>query len=179
MFPYEVERTIRELEDIFERELADFEANFRRKYKRKHPGGSQMRPVLAFNLFCTNKNFNCMATVQNLTLTSVAPVTLKATVVDASNNNSPIAGTLSGLSYTPDDATQDVAVVDPNDSTEVDLHAASNTGGTTVHAIGTFVSTLKKDDGTPAFNGQVTCDLVIVNNIPAAALNPVLTFNPA
>lgn len=143
----------------------------------RHRHHSNMRPTLIFKLFFNNKNFHSMSQVQNLTLISTAPVALFMAVVDANNNNAPIAGTLTNLVYTPADPTQDIAVVDPNDDTEVDVHAVTNTGGTTVAASGNFVSTLQKDDGTPAFSGSVTGQLVLVNNIPVAVLNPVLTFN--
>ena len=136
-----------------------------------------LRPKLAFNIFSNNKNFNFMALITGpLTLTSTAPVTLNMTVVDANNNNALIAGTLSGLAYVPADPTQDIAVVDPTVATEVDVHAVTNTGGTTVTGTGTFVSTLQTN-GVPAFSGTVTGTLVLVNNIPVAVLNPVLAFN--
>lgn len=135
-----------------------------------------LRPVLTFQYFFNNKNFNFMAIITNLTLTSTAPVTFKMAVNDANNNNAPIAGVLSGLSYNAD-AAQDIAVVDPSDPLSVDIHAVAPQGGTTVTATGNFVSTLQKADGTPAFSGTVTGTLVLVNNVPTAVLNPVLTFN--
>jgi len=137
----------------------------------------KIRPVLAFQLFNQNKNFNSMSQVTTLTLLSTAPVTLFMTVVDANNNNAEIAGVLSGLSYTPADPAQDIAVVDPDNALDVDVHAVTNTGGTTVTGSGTFVSTLTNPDGTPAFSGTVTGQLVLVNNVPVAVLNPVLAFN--
>lgn len=137
----------------------------------------KIRPILAFQYFNNNKNLNYMAQVTNLTLTSTAPITLSMTVVDANNNNAEIAGVLSGLSYAPADPTQDVAVVDATDPLSVDIHAVANTGGTTVTGSGTFVSTLKNTDGSPAFSGTVTGQLILVNNIPVAVLNPVLAFN--
>lgn len=137
----------------------------------------KIRPVLSFQIFNQNKNFNFMAQVTNLTLTSTAPVTLHMTVVDANNNNAEIAGVLSGLSYNPADAAQDIAVVDPANALDVDVHAVTNTGGTTVTGSGTFVSTLTNTDGTPAFSGTVTGQLILVNNIPVKVLNPVLAFN--
>jgi len=118
-----------------------------------------------------------MSQVTTLTLLSTAPVTLFMTVVDANNNNAEIAGVLSGLSYTPADPAQDIAVVDPDNALDVDVHAVTNTGGTTVTGSGTFVSTLTNPDGTPAFSGTVTGQLVLVNNVPVAVLNPVLAFN--
>ena len=136
----------------------------------------KMRPVLTFQYFLNNKNLNFMAIISNLTLTSTAPQTFKMNVNDANNNLAPIAGTLTGLSYNAD-AAQDIAVVDPADPLSVDIHAVAPQGGTTVTATGNFVSTLQKADGTPAFSGTVTGTLVIVNNVPVAVLNPVLTFN--
>lgn len=119
-----------------------------------------------------------MSIVSNLTLTSVAPQTFKMVVVDANNNNLPIGGVLSGLSYNPDDATQDVAVTDPSDPLSVDIHAVSLQGGTKVTGTGQFVSTaLQPDNVTPLFSGTVTGTLVLINNIVVAVLNPVLTFN--
>lgn len=141
--------------------------------KPKH----KIRPHLVFNIHFNNKNFNLMAQVTNLTLTSTAPVTLSMTVVDANNANTPIAGVLSGLTYNAD-ATQDIAVVDPADPLSVDIHAVTPQGGSTVTGTGNFVSTLLGPDGTtPAFSGTVTGTLVLVNNIPVAVLNPVLAFN--
>lgn len=138
---------------------------------------SGIRPVLTFQYFFNDKNFNFMAIITNLTLTSTAPQTFKMAVNDANNNMAPIAGTLSGLSYA-DDATQDIAVVDPGDPLSVDIHAVAPQGGTTVTATGNFVSTLQKPDNSgPAFSGTVTGTLVLVNNVPVAVLNPVLTFN--
>lgn len=137
-----------------------------------------LRPILVFRLFINNINFNVMPQVTSLTLTSTAPVTLSCTVVDANNNNTEIAGTLSALSFNPADAIQDIAVVDPTNPLDVDVHAVSNTGGTTVTGTGTFISTLLGTDGkTPAFNGPVTGTLVLVNNIPVKVLAPVLAFN--
>lgn len=140
------------------------------------PPPDKIRPILAFTYFFNNTNLNFMAQVKSLTLTSTAPVTLSMTVVDA-NTGAEIAGVLSGLSYTPDDAAQDIAVPDPADPLEVDVHAVTNSGGTNVTGSGNFVSTLLKDDGTPAFSGTITGTLVLVNNIPVAVLNPVLAFN--
>lgn len=145
--------------------------------EKPHKPSPKHRPHLAFNILIHNTNFNFMAQISTLTLTSAAPVTLSMTVVDANNGNAEIAGTLSGLTYTPADPAQDIAVVDPAVATEVDVHAVTNTGGTTVAASGTFVSTLTNTDGTPAFSGTVTGSLVLVNNIPVAVLNPVLAFN--
>lgn len=118
-----------------------------------------------------------MSIVTNLTLTSVAPVTLNMVVGDANNNNAPIAGVLSNLTYNVD-ATQDIAVVDSANPLEVDIHAVSLQGGSTVTATGTFVSTALQADGkTLLFSGTVTGTLVLVNNISVVVLNPVLTFN--
>lgn len=143
--------------------------------EQSQPG--KIRPILSFKLFINNKNFNFMAQIKSLTLISTAPVTLSVTVVDATTGIE-IAGVLSGLAYNPADATQDIAVVDPVNPLDVDVHAVSNTGGTTVTGTGNFVSTLKGADGvTPAFSGTVTGTLVLVNNIPVAVLNPVLAFN--
>lgn len=138
----------------------------------------RMRPKLAFQIFNKNQNLNFMAIATNVTLTSLAPQTFKMTVVDANNNNAEIAGVLSGLSYNPADATQDAAVVDPNDPLEVDIHAVALQGGTSVAGNGNFVSTALQTDGvTPVFSGPVTGTLVLVNNIVVAVLNPVLAFN--
>ena len=138
---------------------------------------NKLKPKLVFNLFNKNKNYSFMAQVTNLTLTSVAPVELSLTVVDANNSNAPIAGVLSGLSYAVD-ATQDIAVVDATDPLSVDIHAVSLQGGSTVTGTGTFVSTALQADGiTPLFSGTVTGTLVLVNNIPVVVLNPVLAFN--
>lgn len=155
-------------ETILEQELEEIIDEF---------DNSRIRPILAFQIFENNKTFNCMAVVTNLTLTSTAPVTFNMTVLDANNNNTPIAGVLSGLSYNAD-ATQDIAVVDPNDPLSVDIHAVAPQGGTTVTGTGNFVSTLLGTDGkTPAFSGTVTGTLVLVNNIPVAVLKPILAFN--
>lgn len=151
--------------------------NFGEEKPHHHKPKPQIRPHLVFNIHFNNKNFNCMAIISNLTLVSTAPVTLFMTVVDANNANALIAGTLSGLTYTPGDAGQDIAVVDPVDPLSVDVHAVTNTGGTSVAASGQFTSTLTNPDGTPVFSGTVTGTLVLVNNIPVAVLNPVLAFN--
>jgi hypothetical protein len=139
----------------------------------------RMRPILAFNIFQTNKNFNFMAVISSLTLTTTAPVTLFMTVLDTSNGNAVVAGALTGLSYTPADPTQDIAVVDPTTATDVDIHAVTPTGGTTVAATGTFVSTLLQSDNvTPVFSGPVSGTLTIVNNVVVSAtMTPVLAFN--
>ena len=143
----------------------------------EHDRKSKMRPVLTFQYFFNNKNLNFMAIITNLTLTSTAPVTFKMDVNDANNNNAVIAGVLSGLSYNAD-AAQDIAIVDPSDPLSVDIHAVAPQGGTTVTATGNFVSTLQKTDNSgPAFSGTVTGTLILVNNVPVAVLNPVLTFN--
>lgn len=155
--------------------------NFGEEEHHHHKPKPKIRPRLVFNLFNSNTNLTFMAQVTTLTLVSPAPVALSMTVADANNGNAPIAGTLSGLTYTPADPTQDIAVVDPSDATEVDVHAVTNTGGTTVAASGTFVSTLTitNPDGStsPAFSGTVTGSLILVNNIPVAVLNPILVFN--
>jgi hypothetical protein len=143
----------------------------------------KMRPILVFNIFENNKNFNCMAVLTLLTLTSTAPQTLFMTVLDSANGNAPIAGTLSALAYVPADPTQDIAVPDPVTPTDVDIHAVAPQGGTTVVATGNFVSTLTKTnpDGTtsPAFSGALPpSTLTIVNNVVVAvAMVPVLAFN--
>src|ERR1700748_1052692 len=116
------------------------------KHHEHHHHGHIFRPKLAFNFLLTNTNFTYMAVVTNLTLTSTAPVELSMSVLDANNNNAVIAGTLSGLSYNVD-ATQDIAVVDPNDPLSVDIHAVAPQGGSTVTATGNFVSTLLGSDG--------------------------------
>lgn len=139
--------------------------------------GHKICPRLAFNILIHNTNFNYMSVVSTLTLTSTAPVTLSMTVVDKTSGTV-IAGVLSGLSYTPADATQDIGVVDPSNALEVDVHAVTPTGGTNLVANGTFVSTLLGSDGvTPAFSGPVTGTLVLVNNVVISVLNPVLAFN--
>jgi hypothetical protein len=146
---------------------------FEERFEKK----CHIRPELVFTHLHHHKNFNYMAIISSLTLTSVAPVTLSMSVVDANNNNALIAGTLSGLAYTPTDSAQDIAVPDLTVATDVDIHAVTDTGGTTITAIGTFVSTSLNPDGTPKVNGKVTGTLVLVNNIPVAVLNPVLAFN--
>jgi hypothetical protein len=142
-----------------------------------HP--RKLRPVLAFNILNNNSNYNFMAVLSSLTLTSTAPVTLFMTVLDSSNGNALIAGALTGLAYTPADPTQDLAVVDPTTATDVDIHAVSPSGGTTLAATGTFVSTLlQADNVTPVFSGPVSGTLTIVNNVVVAAtMTPVLAFN--
>jgi hypothetical protein len=136
-----------------------------------------IKPILAFNYLINNTNLNFMAVVTSLTLTSAAPVQLFMTVID--QNGNAIAGVLSGLSYAVADPTQDIAVVDPTVATDVDVHAVSNTGGTTVIATGTFVSTLLGTDGvTPVFSGPLTSPaLTLTNNITVTTLTPVLAFN--
>lgn len=142
------------------------------KFEKKHP-----HPRLVFNIHSINKNYNFMAVITSLTLTSTAPVTLTMTVVDQASGNL-IAGVLSGLSYAPADPTQDLGVVDSSNPLEVDVHAVSSTGGTNLVATGTFVSTLLQTDGkTPVFSGTVTGTLAIVNNVPVLTLNPILAFN--
>jgi hypothetical protein len=138
----------------------------------------KIRPILLFNISINNKNFNFMTPISNLTLTSLSPQTFTMTVGDANNNNAQIAGVLSALSYVPSDPSQDVAVVDPGNALEVDIHAVALQGGTTVTGTGTFVSTaLQPDNITPVFTGTVTGTLVLVNNIVVAVLKPVLLFN--
>jgi hypothetical protein len=144
--------------------------------EKPHHHHRHIKPILAFNILIHNTNFNYMAIVTNLTLTSVAPVTLNMTVTDGPNGPQ-IAGVLSGLAYNVD-ATQDIAVVDPNDPLSVDIHSVAPQGGSTVTGTGNFVSTLLGSDGvTPAFSGTVTGTLVLVNNVVVAVLNPVLAFN--
>lgn len=137
----------------------------------------RMQPFLAFTHFHHHQTHHYMAQVTSLTLTSAAPVTLNMTVLDANNNNAILAGVLSGLTYDVD-ATQDIAVLDPNDPLSVDIHAVAPQGGATVTGTGNFVSTLQKADGSgPAFSGQITGTLVLVNNIVVAVLAPFLGFN--
>jgi|SRR5580693_8797000 hypothetical protein len=147
--------------------------------EKEHHHQRKMHPRLAFNTIIQNTNFNYMAVISSLTLTTTAPVQLFMTVLDSSNGNALVAGALTGLSYTPADPTQDLAVVDPAVATDVDIHAVSATGGTVVTANGTFVSTLLKSDNvTPVFSGPVTGTLTIVNNVVVSAtMTPVLAFN--
>jgi hypothetical protein len=137
----------------------------------------QIRPILAFNISNKNKNLNFMAVVTSLNLTSPAPVQLFMTVVDPSGNV--IAGVASGFSYAVADPTQDIAVVDPTLPADVDIHAVSSTGGTTVTPSANFVSTLLQVDGkTPVFSGPITGPaLTLTNNIPVTTLSPSLAFN--
>jgi hypothetical protein len=147
---------------------------------KHHHHHHHFRPILAFNIFNNTQNFNDMAVVTSLTLTSTAPVTLSMTVLDSANGNTPIAGVLSGLAYTPTDPTQDIAVVDPTTATDVDIHAVTPTGGTIVVANGNFVSTLQKTDGSgPVFSGPLPpASLTVVNNVVVAAtMAPILAFN--
>jgi hypothetical protein len=134
-------------------------------------------PRLAFNISSNNKNVNFMAVVTSLDLTSTAPVQLFMTVNDASGN--PIAGVASGFAYAVADPTQDIAVVDPATPADVDIHAVSSTGGTTVTPTANFVSTLLQADGkTPVFSGPITGPaLTLTNNVPVTTLSPVLAFN--
>lgn len=138
----------------------------------------RIRPILAFNILINNTNLNFMAVVTSLNLTSTAPVQLFMTVVDQTTGNV-IAGVASGFSYAVADSTQDIAVVDPTTPEDVDIHAVSNTGGTTVVPTAQFVSTLLGPDGkTPAFSGPITGPaLTLTNNIVVTTLNPVLAFN--
>lgn len=145
-----------------------------RKKKYKH---KKLRPHLVFHHFHHHKNYNYMAIVTSLNLTSLAPVELTVSVADANNGNAPIAGILSGLTYTPADPAQDIAVVDESDPLGVDIHAVSLQGGTSVTGSGTFVSTALNPDGTPVLSGTMTGTLVITNNVVVAVLNPVLVFN--
>ena len=137
----------------------------------------QILPTLAFNISDKNKNFNFMAVVTSLNLTSTAPVQLFMTVVDQNGNL--IAGVLSGLSYAVADSTQDIAVPDTTTPTDVDIHAVSSTGGTTLTPTGNFVSTLLQADGvTPVFSGPVTGPaLTLTNNVAVTTLTPSLAFN--
>lgn len=154
-------------EQILEQELEEIGDSIQRK--------SEL--ILAFNILVNNTNFNFMAVVKSLNLTSAAPVQLSMTVID--QNGNPIAGVLTGLSYAVADPTQDVAVVDSANPLDVDIHAVSNTGGTTVIPSGNFVSTLLQADGkTPVFSGPVTGPaLTLTNNIPVQTLTPSLAFN--
>lgn len=118
-----------------------------------------------------------MAVVTSLNLTSPAPVQLFMTVVGPDGN--PIAGVASGFAYAVADPTADIAVVDPDLPADVDIHAVSGTGGTTVTPTANFVSTLLQADGvTPVFSGPITGPaLTLTNNIPVTTLNPALAFN--
>jgi hypothetical protein len=158
----------KEDESIINRQLGIIEALL--SWKREPP-------KLRFNILINNKNFNFMAVVTSLNLTSTAPVQLFMTVND--QNGNPIAGVLSGLSYSVGDSTQDIAVPDTTTPTDVDIHAVSSTGGTTVTPTGNFVSTLLQADGkTPVFSGPITGPaLTLTNNIPVTTLSPVLAFN--
>ena len=141
------------------------------------PGQKHLKPTLVFNIFNKSQNVNFMSVVTSLNLTSPAPVQLFMTVVDTSGNV--IAGVASGFSYAVADPTQDIAVVDPTLPVDVDVHAVSSTGGTTVIPTANFVSTLLQADGvTPAFSGPITGPaLTLTNNIAATTLSPVLAFN--
>lgn len=138
----------------------------------------QIRPILAFNISITNKNLNFMAVVTSLNLTSTAPVQLFMTVVDQTTG-ALIAGVASGFAYNVADQSQDIAVTDTTIPTDVDIHAVSSSGGTTVVPTANFVSTLLGSDGkTPLFSGPITGPaLTLTNNIPVTTLNPVLAFN--
>jgi hypothetical protein len=137
----------------------------------------KLRPALVFNIFNENQKLKFMAQVSALTLTSAAPVQLFMTVVDPTGNV--IGGVASGFAYAPADPTQDIAVVDPSIPTDVDVHAVSPTGGTTVVATCNFVSTLLQADGvTPVFSGPLTSlPLTLTNNIAVTTLTPSLVFN--
>lgn len=135
-----------------------------------------IRPILAFNLHYNNKNFNCMAVVTSLNLTSAAPVQLFMTVIDQNGNL--IAGVATGFAYQVADQTQDIAVPDDTIPADVDIHAVSNSGGTSVIPTANFVSTLLNTDGTPVFTGPITGPaLTLTNNISVQTLSPVLAFN--
>jgi hypothetical protein len=165
---------LKRLEHHLKEDFEELEIELGQIFRRK------MRPVLVFNIFENNKNYNFMAVVTNLTLTSTAPVQLFMTVLDSANGNTPIAGVLSGLAYAPTDPTQDIAVVDPTTPTDVDIHAVTPTGGTIVVANGNFVSTLQKADGSgPVFSGALPpASLTVVNNVVVAVtMVPVLAFN--
>ena len=138
---------------------------------------NKMRPRLAFNILINNKNLNFMSVVTSINLTSPAPVQLFMTVIDPSGNL--IAGTATGYAYAVADPTQDIAVVDPTTPEDVDIHAVSSTGGTTVTPTANFVSTLKQADGvTPVFSSPITGPaLTLTNNIPVTTLSPSLAFN--
>jgi hypothetical protein len=137
-----------------------------------------VRPRLAFNIFLNNTNLNFMAVVTSLNLTSAAPVQLFMTVVDPSGNV--IAGVATAYAYAVGDPTQDIAVVDGTVPADVDIHAVSGTGGTSVTPTANFVSTLLQADGiTPVFSGPITgLALAVTNNIPpVTTLTPSLAFN--
>jgi len=158
----------KEDESIINRQLGIIEALL--SWKREPPR-------LAFNILINNKNLNFMAVVTSLNLTSAAPVQLFMTVVDPSGN--PIAGVATGYAYAVADPTQDIAVVDPTLPADVDIHAVSGSGGTSVTPTANFVSTLKQADGvTPVFSGPITGPaLTLTNNIPVTTLSPSLAFN--
>lgn len=144
----------------------------------QHHEHRKMRPKLAFNILINNTNLNFMAVVTSLNLISPAPVQLFMTVIDPNGNL--IAGVASGFSYAVADSTQDIAVVDPTIPTDVDIHAVSSTGGTSVVPTANFVSTLLQDDGvTPVFSGPITGPaLTLTNNIQTVTtLSPSLAFN--
>lgn len=137
----------------------------------------EIRPLLAFNIFINNKNFNFMSVVTNVNLTSTAPLQLFMTVVDPSGNV--IAGVATGFAYVVGDPTQDIAVADNDLPADVDIHAVSSTGGTTITPTANFVNTLLGPDGkTPVFSGPITGPaLTLTNNIPVTTLTPSLAFN--
>jgi hypothetical protein len=137
----------------------------------------EIHPRLAFNILITNKNLNFMGVVTSLNLTSAAPVQLFMTVVDPSGNV--IAGVATAYAYAVGDSTQDIAVPDTTTPADVDIHAVSSTGGTTVTPTANFVSTLLQADGkTPVFSGPITGPaLTLTNNIPVTTLTPSLAFN--
>lgn len=58
MFHHEVERVLERLEEQFERELREYEANFRRKYKRRH-GKSKEGSLFTFEF--SNNKFSSMS----------------------------------------------------------------------------------------------------------------------
>jgi hypothetical protein len=137
----------------------------------------QVSPHLVFQVSIHYKNFNYMTIISSLNLTSIAPVVLTLSVVDQNNANAVIPGTLSAITLTPADPTQDVALADATVPNGVDVHAVSDTGGTTVTATAAFTSTALKADGTPVVTGTFTATLTIANNIVVAAVNPLLVFN--
>lgn len=146
--------------------------------EEENPHQHGLKPILRFNIFINNKNFNFMPVVTSLNLTSAAPVQLFMTVVDPSGNL--IAGVATAYAYAVGDPTADIAVVDGTVPADVDIHAVSGTGGTSVTPTANFVSTLLQADGlTPVFSGPITGPaLAVTNNIPpVTTLTPSLAFN--
>jgi hypothetical protein len=161
----------RRLDQLQEKEIERLKAEIAQLVARK------MRPKLVFNLLINNKNYNSMAIITSLNLTSTAPVQLFMSVVD--QNSNVIAGVLTLQSVTPADPTQDISVLDPTTPDDVDIHAVALQGGTGVVAVGTFVSTALNPDGTPVLTGTFTSDSLAVTNNIVIATPPTgkLVFN--